>query len=178
MKSSHRDHREHGSDLEAAQTRLLCATLGERLLNLRAATQRSQSLFLRKRLYGDFLVPGLARRSPMNLQTDVTTLFYAVVGFGVIGRLEAVDRKANALAFGADQVIVPVVALQDFVQFVEVRTGQYLPPPRLVVKRAPVLLPQVGLVTYHFVVVRDPFGTELDSGVGARRIAEQFEFQP
>ena len=72
----------------------------------------------------------------MNLQTDVTALFYAVVGFGVIGRLEAIDREANTLAFGADHVNVPIVALQDFVQFVEVRTGQYLPPPRLVVKRA------------------------------------------
>src|SRR5215510_7925927 len=164
MKSSHRDHREHGSDLEAAQTRLLWATLGERLLNLRAATQRSQSLFLRKRLYRDFLVPGLARRASMNLQTDVTALFYAVVGFGVIGRLEAVDREANAFAFGADHVIVPIVALQDFVQFVQIRACQYLPPPRLVVKRAPVALPHIGLVTDHFVVIRNPFGADLDSG--------------
>src|SRR5262249_59944925 len=104
----------------------ICATLGERLFNLTAATQRSQSLFLRKRLYRDFLVPCLARRAAMDLQTNATALFYAVVGFGVIGRLEAVDREANTLAFGADHVIVPIVALQDFVQFVEVRAGQDL----------------------------------------------------
>src|SRR5262249_9718927 len=151
---------------DRAQTRPLCATLAERLSNLRAATWAPQSLFLRKRLYRDFLVPGLARRASVDLQTDATALFYAVVGFGVIRRLKAVDREADAFAFGADHVIVPIVALQKFVQFVEVRAGQYLPPPRLVVKRAPVVLPQVGLVTDHFVVVRNPFGPELDSGVG------------
>src|SRR5262245_65623685 len=94
----------------------LCATLGERLLNLRAATPEAQSLFLRKRLYRDFLVPGLARRASMNLQTDVTALFYAVVGFGVIGRLEAVDRESNPLAFGADHVLDPIVAHRELSQ--------------------------------------------------------------
>jgi len=114
----------------------------------------------------------------VDLQADATSLFDAVVCFGVINRLEAVDREANAFAFGADHVIVPIVALQNFVQFVEVRAGENLSPPRFVVKRAPVVLPHVGLITDHFVVVRNSFGAELDSGVGSGRIAEQFDFQP
>src|SRR5262245_8407050 len=95
--------------------------------------EERQSLFLRERLYRDFLVPGLARRASVDLQTDATALFYAVVGFRVISRLKAVDREPDSIAFGADHVIVPVFALQYLVQIVEVRAGQYLSTPRLVV---------------------------------------------
>ena len=106
----------------------------------------------------------------MDLQADATALFYTVVGFGVIGRLEAVDREANALALAADRVLVPVVVLHQLFDDFPGRLREYLVSPRLVVKRPPVVLPHVGLVTDHFVVIRNPFGAELYSGVGAGRV--------
>ena len=40
------------------------------------------------------------------------------------------------------------------------------------------MLPHVGLITDYFVMVRNPRGAELDTGVGFGGIAEQFDFQP
>lgn len=113
----------------------------------------------------------------MNLDRDHTVVFYVRLGFRVVDRLEAIDPKLNALALALDFVLVPIVALEHLVYFGDVGFGEDFVTARFIVKAAPPgWIAHVGLVTANLVVVRNPFRTDLNSGIGTRA-TEQFELQ-
>ncbi len=75
----------------------------------------------------DLLIQRLAGWPAVDLHADETCLFDALVGFGVVDRLGAVEPDLYPTSFATDHVIIPVIELNKLDPLFLVRGG----PPAL-----------------------------------------------
>ena len=65
----------------------------------------------------------------MDLQADDAALLDGVVRLGIIDSLLAVNPKLNVFALAADQIVIPIVALQNPLEFSHAGFSKYLLSP-------------------------------------------------
>lgn len=118
-------------------------------------------------------VPGLGGGAAVYLEADDALLFDGLVGFGVIDRLVSIHPQLYSGAGAANDVLVPVMGLEDLVELFGVGSGEDSATSSLVVEAGPKPLSHVGLVSDHVVVVRDATAANLNAGVGGGGVADE-----
>src|SRR4051812_29856489 len=63
----------------------------------------------------DIFIPGFGFAAAVDLEADDAVVRNVWICLGVIDGFYAVDPKLNVLTFATDFVVVPIVAVQDFV---------------------------------------------------------------
>ena len=121
---------------------------------------------LRHLLDGNVAVSNLGLRIAVDLQGDQAFLSDSGLALGVVGGQGAVEKQADARAFGDDLVSVPVARLFESRDEVLVRNKQHLLSARFIIERAGVSHADVGLITEHLVSwIGQALATELDAAV-------------
>ena len=113
----------------------------------------------------------------MDLDADFPRLHDLFIRLGVVHALHAIDPRLDAPPVGADDVFVPVVALDDRVERLHVRLGHQFVATRFVVDRAvPARLAVVALVAGHLGIIRHALAADLEAAVHEAR-ARELDFE-
>src|SRR5688572_9272345 len=102
----------------------------------------------------------------MNLNSDYSMLGNVWLLLIVVSRLQAVDPDRDSRPFRPNDVVVPVIPAQDFVDCNHVGRDQHAISPRLVINRAPpIRIAQVALITCDFGRIGNALAADLHAAV-------------
>src|SRR6185436_1457709 len=115
----------------------------------------------------------------MNLETNGTEQRYFFVQLGILEGLYPINSGLQMLGLRANLVIIPIFALQDFLQLAHIRFHEHLVPAGLVIERSPPLrIADVTLVSRHLEMIRNALAADLNTAIDEPFGSNKLEFQP
>ena len=114
----------------------------------------------------------------MDLNAENSTRGYVRILFVVVGGLDAIEPDCDARAISANDVVVPVIPVQNLVHCDHVGREQNATAPSFVIDRAPpIRIAQIALVARNFFGIRNAVGANLNAAIDESRSASELEFE-